>query len=107
MVLRQKEQMWILRHLQSALETAKEVAALVHRWPEPVEVAVIEDGVERHAFDHSALGGRLAEAAIRLSNRRPERLVVDVEHPAAVDSPVVIGVANRRSMSPLMKSVVF
>ena len=55
---------------------------------EPGEAPVVEHGIQQHdALDHPALSRRLSEPAVGLADGRPERLVVDVEHPAAMQLP--------------------
>jgi hypothetical protein len=58
-----------------------EVLAFVAGRPEPSQRTVFEDGVEQHhALDHPSLRRPLPKAAIGFVNRRPEWLVVKVEH---------------------------
>src|SRR5262245_44022391 len=78
-------QLRIVPVLQALLEITHEVPPLVHRRSEPGELSVVEHCIERHhALDEASVCCRLAKAAVRLANRLPERFVVDVEHPAAV-----------------------
>ena len=74
-----------------------------------MNIAVVEHSIEEHhALDHASLCGGLPKAAVGLADGRPERLVVDVKHPPAMElARCVIGVANRRATSVLRKSVLF
>jgi hypothetical protein len=59
---------------------------LVDRGPQPGVVPVVDHRIqEHHAFNHPSLRGWLSKAVVGLSDPRPQRLVVDVEHPPAVE----------------------
>jgi hypothetical protein len=80
-----EDQVRVIPMLQPIAKVPDEVAMLVSGRTKPDEVAIVEDGVEKHdALDHAPLCGRLSEAVIGLSDGRPEWLVVNVEHPAAM-----------------------
>jgi hypothetical protein len=93
-----EQQVWILSLVQAVREMPYEVAPLVDRWSEPDEVTIIEDRIEKHhSLDHPSRCFRLSEPAVGLSNRRPKRLVVNVEHPTAMQFPG----RDRRGEAPL------
>ena len=78
--------MWVVPKFQTIPEVPDEVTALVHRGAEPGELAIIEHSVEEHdPLDHASLCGGLPEAVIGLADGSPERLVVDVKHPPAME----------------------
>ena len=78
--------MRILALIETVLEMPDEVTPLVHPGPSQVTARVVEHGIQQHdALDHPALSRRLSEAAVGFADGRPQWLVVDVEHPAAVE----------------------
>ena len=81
-----EQQMRVVPMLQTIPEVPDEVTTLVHRGAEPGELAIVEHGIEEHhALDHASLCGGLPEAVVGLADGRPERLVVDVKHPPAME----------------------
>jgi hypothetical protein len=72
--------------LQPVAKVPDKVTMLVAGRPKPDEIAIVEDGVEKHhSLDHATLCGRLSEAVVGLSDGRPEWLVMNVEHPATME----------------------
>ena len=65
-----------------------EVATLIDRRTEPQELAIVQHGIqEHHALDHAPRCRGLPESVVRFADSRPERLVVDVKHPSAMELP--------------------
>ena len=93
-----EHQVRIISKLQPIAKVPDEVTTLVHRGSQPDELAIVEHGIEEHhALDHASLCGGLPEAVVGLADGRPERLVVDVKHPPAMELPR----GDRRRESPL------
>ena len=93
-----KQQVRIVPAVETIAKVAHEVATLVSGRAEPREVAVAQHRVEEHdALDHSSLSSGLAEPVVRLADGCPERLVVNVEHPPAMQ----LAGGDRRRESPL------
>ena len=93
-----EHQVRVISKLQPIAKVPDEVATLVHRWAEPDELAIVEHGIEEHdALDHASLRGGFPETVVGLADGRPERLVVDVKHPTAME----LSGGDRRRESPL------
>src|SRR5438552_6522356 len=76
----------ILEDVLVVPQRAHEVAALVGLRAQPDTRTVVEHGVQQHqAFRVPAWRGPLAIPVVPLPDRRVQRLVVHVEHPAAMD----------------------
>ena len=79
---------------------------LVGLGAEPRVLRVGEDRVEHHeAFDESSERGRLAVPVVGIVNRLVERLVVQVEHAAAVERPGRDGPGVATGHEPMEKVV--
>jgi hypothetical protein len=81
---------------------AHEVSPLVRCRTEPRELALIDDGIEHHdPLDHPSRRVRLPKAAVGLADGCPQWLVVNVEHPAAMQFTG----GDRRSEPPLHEPI--
>ena len=80
-----ERQMRVLPGIESALQMTDEISPLVAGRTKPGACWLVEHHIEEHhALDHPPLSGGLPESVVRLANGRPERLVVNVKHPAAM-----------------------
>jgi hypothetical protein len=83
-----ERQMRVIPSVESALQMADEMSPLVAGQTKPGAGWCVEHRIkEHHALDHPPRGGRFPEAVVRLAYGRPERLVVDVRHPTAMELP--------------------
>src|SRR5262245_48927522 len=80
-----KRQMRVFPCVESALQVTDEISPLVAGRTKPGACWLVEHRIEEHdALDHPPLSGGLPESVIRLTHGRPERLVVDMNHPSAM-----------------------
>src|SRR5688572_19240384 len=80
-----ERQMRVLPGVEPAFQVTDEMSPLVAGRTKPGTGWLVEHGIEEHhALDHPSLSGWLPESVVRLTHGRPERLVVDVNHPSAM-----------------------
>src|SRR5688572_13130886 len=80
-----ERQMRVFPGVESALQMTDKISPLVSGRTKPGACWLAEHRIEEHhALDHPPRSGGLPESGVRLADGRPERLVVDVNHPSAM-----------------------